>query len=141
MGDVAADAEEEEDEEDEAEEVVAVVSVGSVPAAVAVAAQAEGALDGKEGGGRDREGKTKMAGSRGSFGEIGPVTGEAATATGETTGGAESAARARTTISEHSSITVAIPGFGHEHVGHFLLEALQPGSSFTQRHFRANTRA
>jgi len=43
------------------------------------------------------------------------VTGEAATATGETTGGAESAARARTTISEQSSITVAIPGFGHEH--------------------------
>ena len=38
-----------------------------------------------------------------------PVTGEAATATGETTGGAESAARARTTISEQSSITVAIP--------------------------------
>jgi hypothetical protein len=47
--------------------------------------------------------------------ELFPVTGEAATATGETTGGAESAARARTTISEQSSITVAIPGFGHEH--------------------------
>ena len=76
MGDVAADAEEDEDEEDEAEEVVAVVSVGSVPAAVA--AQAEGALDGKEGGGRDREGKTKMAGSRGSFGEIGLVLAESA---------------------------------------------------------------